>query len=413
MRKILASIDLGSDTLKLVVGEYFKGKVNILAVATVPSKGINSGFVTDPNELIIKLKELFKKGEELIGLPITKVIATVPSNEVRFHMNEGYTTIEEEIGMVRSVDLIRAMQASSYNQVEEKEEIATIMPINFKVDDEKVLNPIGKQGKKCSVKTIFTTDPKKNILPVVICLNKIGVDVIDTTFGAVGDYFEFETNEMKSEVGAVINLGHMNTNVSIFNKGILTNTTTIQMGAIDIEKDIAYMFKVPKKEARDIRLNLCLAHKRNVSDLNKKEYTNKDGEKIIVNEYEATEIASSRIEEILKLVKKEINYLTKKEIHYIIITGGISEMANFSYIMEEVFGHYAKLGVTKELGLRSNIYSTSVGLIKYYLDKMKLRNQEFTIFNYQQLDELSGTNKKININENSILGKIFGYFFDN
>ncbi len=413
MRKILASIDLGSDTLKLIVGEYFKGKINILAVATVPSKGINSGFVTDSNELMIKLKELFKKGEELIGLPITKVIATVPANDVKFHMNEGYTTIEEEIGMVRSIDIIRSMQASAYNQIEDNEELATIMPIYFKVDDEKVVNPIGKQGKKCSVKTIFTTIPKKNIIPIVKCLNKIGVDVIDTTFTSIGDYFEFETKDMQNEVGAIINLGHMITTVSIFNKGILTNTTSIQMGANDIEKDLAYMFKVPKKEARDIRLNLCLAHKRNVSDLNKKEFTNIDGEKIIVNEYEATEIASSRIEEILKLAKKEINLLTKKEIHYIIITGGISEMANFSYLMEEVFGHYARLGVTKELGLRSNIYSTSVGLIKYYLDKMNLRNQEFTIFNYEQLDELSGTGKKINLNENSILGKIFGYFFDN
>ncbi len=413
MRKILASIDLGSDTLKLIVGEYFKGKINILAVTTVPSKGINSGFVVNENELVNKLKELFKKGEELIGLPITKVIATIPSNEVRFHMNEGYTTIEEEIGMVRSIDIIRSMQASAYNQIEDNEELASIMPIHFKVDDEVVANPIGKQGKKCSVKTIFTTIPKKNVLPIIKCLNKIGVDVIDTTFGTIGDYFEFQTKQMKMEVGAIINLGHMVTNVSIFNKGKLTNTTTIQMGAMDIEKDLAYMFKVPKKEAKDIRLKLCLAHKRNVSDINKKEYTNKDGEKIIVNEYEATEIASSRIEEILKLAKKEINHLTKKEIHYIIITGGISEMANFTYLMEEVFGHQARLGVTKELGLRSNIYSTGVGLIKYYLDKMNLRNQEFTIFNYEQLDTLSGANKKININENSILGKIFGYFFDN
>ena len=413
MRKILAGIDIGSDTLKLIVGEYFKGKINILAVTTVPSVGINAGFVTNSSDFMNCLKELFKKGEELIGLPITKVIATIPSNQVKFHMNEGYTTIEDSIGMVRSIDIIRSMQASSYNQIEDDEELASIMPIHFKVDDELVLNPIGKQGKKCSVKTIFTTVPKANVVPIVKCFDKIGVEVIDTTFGSIGDYYEFQTKQMKTEVGAIINLGHMVTNVSIFNKGILTNTTTIQMGAIDIEKDIAYMFKVPKKEAKDIRLNLCLAHKRNVSDINKKEYTNKDGEKIVVNEYEATQIASSRIVEILKLAKKEINHLTKKEIHYIIITGGISEMANFTYLMEEVFGHQARLGVTKELGLRSNIYSTGVGLIKYYLDKMNLRNQEFTIFNYEQLDTLSGANKKININENSILGKIFGYFFDN
>lgn len=40
MRKILAGVDLGSDTLKLVVGELFKEKIHILACITVPSKGI-------------------------------------------------------------------------------------------------------------------------------------------------------------------------------------------------------------------------------------------------------------------------------------------------------------------------------------------------------------------------------------
>ena len=30
-----------------------------------------------------------------------------------------------------------------------------------------------------------------------------------------------------------------------------------------------------------------------------------------------------------------------------------------------------------------------------------------------ELETLSGAHKKVNINENSILGKVFGYFFDN
>ncbi len=413
MRTILASVDIGSDSLKLVVAELFKGSINVLACAMVPSKGVKGGFVVEAREFTNQLKELFKKGEDMLGLPINKVIVSIPSDNIKFHMNEGYTTIDSEINAVRTVDLIRAMQASSYNQIEESEELATIMPISFKIDGESVGNPIGKAGSKCSVKTIFTTVPKKNVVPIIQCFSNIGVEVIDTTLTSIGDYFEFQNKKSKEEVGAILNLGHTTTTISIFNKGILTNTKTLNMGALDIENDLAYMFKVPKKEAKDIRLTLALAHKRGVSDTFKKEYTTKMGEKILVSEYEATQIASSRIEEILKLAKKEINLLTKKEIHYIIITGGISEMANFNYIVEEIFGHFARIGNVKELGLRTNTYSTAIGLIKYYLDKLRLRDQEFTIFNYEQLDELSGRSKKININENSILGKLFGYFFDN
>ena len=137
------------------------------------------------------------------------------------------------------------------------------------------------------------------------------------------------------------------------------------------------------------------------------------GEEISISEYEATEVVSSRLEEILKLAKKQINLLTKKEIHYIMITGGVSEMANFSILLEEVFGHNAKIGQTNEIGVRSNIYSACVGFIKYYEEKLKLRNQEFSIFSESEIEELSSVPKKLSFGENSVLGKLFGYFFDN
>ena len=37
---------------------------------------------------------------------------------------------------------------------------------------------------------------------------------------------------------------------------------------------------------------------------------------------------AKRVAEILKLAKNEIKNLTKREIHYIIITGGLSELAD-------------------------------------------------------------------------------------
>ena len=69
--------------------------------------------------------------------------------------------------------------------------------------------------------------------------------------------------------------------------------------------------------------------------------------------------------------------------------------------------------VVKELGVRDNRYSNVVGAIKYYNSRLKLRNVEISIFDLEQQEELGGTSKKVNISENSLLGKIYGYFFDN
>lgn len=40
MRKIIASLDIGSHTIKLVVGEIVRNKLNILACVDTPSRGI-------------------------------------------------------------------------------------------------------------------------------------------------------------------------------------------------------------------------------------------------------------------------------------------------------------------------------------------------------------------------------------
>ena len=80
MRKIIASLDIGSHTIKLVVGEIVRNKLNILACVDTLSRGIKKGFIVNPESAIEALDDVFKKSEEQIGLKITKVIVSVPTN---------------------------------------------------------------------------------------------------------------------------------------------------------------------------------------------------------------------------------------------------------------------------------------------------------------------------------------------
>ena len=74
-----------------------------------------------------------------------------------------------------------------------------------------------------------------------------GLEVVDITVSALGDYYEVRNNNLDKNIGAIINLGHETTNVSVFSRGKLMNTETIQLGGINVDKDLAYMFNINVK----------------------------------------------------------------------------------------------------------------------------------------------------------------------
>lgn len=413
MRKIIASLDIGNHTIKLVVGEIVKNKLNILACVDTPSRGIKKGFVVNSESAIEALEDVFKKGEEQIGLKIKKVIVSVPANNLNCFLSEGYTTISSPDRIITSNDIIRAMQGAVYNKLPDNREIVAILPTKFLVDDIAVSElPHHMQGEKLNVKAVVATVPKKNVIPIVNCLEKLNIEVVDITIGSIGDYYEFKNSKNVSEVGAVINIGASKTNVAIFNKGILTGSEVLDIGGDNIDYDLGYVYKINRKEAMYLKETIAIADKNIARPSESVILEDKNGDKIKINQFDASEIVMARLEEILNLVKKQINLLTKKQISYIIVTGGVTETAYFKHILDYVFRD-SIVGEVTEIGARHNKYATTVGLIKYYDSRLKLRNRDFSIFSIDEQEELSGIHKKVNISEDSLLGKLFGYFFDN
>ena len=414
MGNIIASLDIGDNTLKLMTAEVSQNTFNILNISEVDSKGIKNGLIVNSEHLIVALRELFKKAEEVLGMGIKKVIVNVPSNEAKFISSEGITTITNDDKVIKGVDIIRAMQASIYNRIPKNYEVANIIPMIFKInDDNPITNPINMNAESLTVKDVVAIVPKKNIYILIKCLETIGITIIDVTLPSVGDYNEIKNDNIVREIGAVVNIGAATTVVSIFNKGVITNTEVINLGGQNIDNDISFIYKVTRVDAKRLKETLALASNRMAKASESETVTNKLGEEIRVNQYELSEIVMSRLLEMLNLIKKQINLLTKKEISYIIFTGGMTEIADFDIILDEVFGKNATTYVTQQLGARNNKYSTAIGMIKYYNSKLELRNKKFSIFNNDELEDLAGKHKKINISENSLLGKIFGYFFDN
>lgn len=410
MRKIMASIDIGTDSIKLVVGEMFRNKLNILASLYEPVLGMEDGLVINDNDFKESLKRAISKADDIIGIPIKQVIISIPPRDLEFSVITGEIEITNDNHVVTGLDISKVFKEALHGQIKEGKEYINLLPTSFTVSDgRKVRDPKGLSSETLTARGILITAPQRNIYPILVSLEKLGLDVLDISLSSIGDYYEYKIDEMKDNSGIIINIGHESTDVSLFNKGILTNINSINVGAKNIENDLMYIYKIDSTVARDIKENLGLSYVRNAKEENTVEVTDKYNDHIVINQLEVSKIIQSRIEEILNLCKKQINILTKKEISYIIITGGLTENRDFKLILNKIFKDKAIVGRVSELGVRHNRYGSSVGLIKYYDEKSRLKDKEYSIYSIEEQQALGGYD--LDEENDSSIVKLFKNFF--
>lgn len=414
MKKIYMGIDIGSDTIKFVVSEYFNNKFNILATNTIKSKGVRKGLIVDAPLAINAVKDGLKELEERLGVHIGKTVVNVPSYNAKFLFVDASIPINNEDGIIDSDDVGNLFRESVRGKLEEDHELVTVIPLTFSIDDKKgIKKPIGKKGKKLELRGVMISVPKKNIYSVLSVIDGAGLEVVDITFSGIADYYETKNELLDKKVGAVINIGHDTTTVSIINKGKFMCSETLQIGGRNIERDLACVFDISILDARTLKEKFASSHKR-FSNLNEKfEIKNNHNELLNLNQYEVSEVVMERLYQILEFAKKQILLLTNQNINYIIITGGVTELKNFKYLAFDVLGKDVIIYEETLLGIRHNKYTTVMGMIKYLYDKMELRGKEFSMLSIEEENELITPKSKYKKTDIKNIKKMFGNFLSN
>ena len=410
MGDIYTGIDLGTDSIKVVVTEKVNDKFQVLASCSSPSKGIKNGYIEDTKLAINSVKTAMKKINEQLGIKITKVVAAIPPTNARMDIVLGTTNIfeyNEITGIDISNVLLDALKGIDFHN----EELVTAMPISFTVDDQpNVKDPKGMKGSVLEARVVISLVPKEPLYRILEVLKLSGIETVDISFTSVGDYYAIKNRKLDELVGAIINIGEDTTNVSVFNKGIQIKNSTLKVGSSYVDKDLTYAFKSKLSDSRKIKENFAVALS-SYADPNDMWEIELDKEnKKEISQVNASKVVEARIREILKLAKNEIKNLTNREIRYIIITGGISEMNSFSTIVEQEFGFVAKVCNIPYMGIRHNKFSSIYGITKYFDDKLSLRGKDYQMITKEDEDTLLSNDS--NITNENMISKVFGHFLD-
>lgn len=404
---IYSSIDIGSDTIKICVGKVVDNNISILASTKTHSVGIKKGLIVDRDlamqSIILALNEI----ESELGFKIDKAVITVPLYDVNVDIYNGCSYADGEI---TGTDVITCFK-SSVSTIDVDKEVVTVFPIDFTIDESKtVLDPKGLKGNKLESRMLISTIPKENVYPYLEILEKCNIEVIDLSFGVINDYYHLKDNEdYKKSSGIVIDMGNDKTEIAVFNKGLLVDGVVMPSGSRLLDHDIGYIYHFDKTTSRSLKENVAMASSQYADENEVLEYENTDGEKVIVNQLEVSQIVEARLEELLKNVKKILNDLTNREISYIIITGGVSNLPGFDYLIRDIFGDIATSINMNTIGVRNNVYTSCVGMLKYYYDKLQIRGIDYTMYT----DIEKSMHEKKNVVQNRIIDDIKNYLDNN
>ena len=156
MKKIYTSIDIGTYSIKIVVGEYFNNKFHVLASSCVESKGLKKGLIVDANLVIESIKSGVKEVNETLGISIKKVIVNVPDYNAIFKNVHGCVDIRENNNIITNEDVNRVIKDSVYNMLDPGYELVTVVPIDYLIDNNEINGkPVGKSGQKLEIKGIM------------------------------------------------------------------------------------------------------------------------------------------------------------------------------------------------------------------------------------------------------------------
>ena len=406
MRKIYTSIELGSYSIKVIVSEIVGNNYHVLAFSNTRCKGIQNGFIENIDEVKPYLIKGINKAEEMLGFSIKEAVIGINSNDKSFEILSGTVPITNEKGIVTDYEIEKIYSEILVGNVLDSEELLTIMPISFQVDNKELTkDPKGMAGAKLSLKAVVVKVPKSSLRPYLELFKECGIKIVDVTLASIGDYYQVKNKDFDSNISAIINIGYDKIDVSIFNKGIMIKNGTIYEGSKLIDKDLAYTYRVKNSVAKKIKENFGVSSTKYADKGEVTEVVTKAEEAIVINQYDVTSIIEDRLNYLLNLAKNEISLLTNKEISNIIIVGGICELPGFIYVAEKMFNTRVSVNDIKTMGIRNNMYSSCFGIIKYLNNKLNFRGINYTMIKDE--DSMS-----LDRDDENIFNRFFGYAKD-
>lgn len=370
---LITGIDLGSTSIRIVVGQISETtKPNLIGVAEVPAEGISKGTVTSIEDAVSCISAALEKAERMTGQPIERANVGINGLHIVAQESHGVIAVSRADNEIHEDDVERVVEAAQAVSTPPNYEILHIIPRAFAVDDQRgIKDPVGMTGIRLEVDARIILGLSSQIKNLTKCIYRTSVDIDDLVFGPLAAG-EVVLSKRQKELGvALVNIGSTTTSVLVFEEGDMLHTKILPVGSGHITNDIAIGLRSSIDIAERLKTEFGTAIP---DDVGKKEDITLDevggmaGE--VVSRRQIAEIIEARLEEILKLVERELSSIDRSGMlpAGVVLTGGGVKLAGTIEVAKRIFRLPSSLGYPLDMmtaidKLNDPAFATAVGLV--------------------------------------------------
>ena len=253
--EIYVSLDIGTSSVKVIIGEMVNDSLNIIGVGNVPSEGLRKGSIVDIDETVHSIKRAIEQAERMIGMDIRQVIVGITGNHIMLQSSHGVVAVSSENREITDDDIARVIDAAQVVSIPPEREIIDIIPKQFIVDGlDEIHDPRGMIGVRLEMEGTIITGSKTILHNILRCVEKAGLEILDITLQPLAAGAYALSKDEKNLGVTLIDIGGGSTTIALFDQGELVSTTVLPVGGDHITKDISIGLRTSSEEAEKIKL---------------------------------------------------------------------------------------------------------------------------------------------------------------
>lgn len=366
--ELYVSLDIGSSSIKVLIGEVDGETLHVIGVGNVQSAGIRRGTIIDIDATVESIQKAVEQAERMTGMKIHEVVLGIPANGIALQAVKGVVAINSENREITDDDLHRVMESAQAMSVPPDREIVNIIPKQFIVDDYgEITDPRGMIGVRLEMDGTLITTSKTVVHNILRCVERAGLSIREIYLQPLAAGTFALTADEKNHGTAFIDIGGGSTTISIFGEDQFMATSVIPVGGDHVTKDLSIILKTPTEQARQIKHKYGHAFYDDASDdeLFEVPVIGADSKDQYSQRY-ISEIIGVRLEELFELILEELFRMGIKDLPGgIVLTGGITKIEGLLQLARHVLKSRVRIHVPEYIGVREPMYSTAVGLIQY------------------------------------------------
>ena len=373
--RYVVGLDIGTSKVCTVVGELGdEGTVDVIGLGVAESKGLKRGVVVNLDAAVESIKRSIEEAELMAGVEVGTVHLGLSGPHIKGFNSRGVVAVAGKNREVSRDDVRRAIDAARAVSLPVGREILHVLPQDFVVDEQEGIGaPVGLTGARLEVNVHIVTGSQAATQNLVACVNRAGVEVVDTVIGQLSAAEAVLTSDEKELGVALLDIGGGTADLAIFERGSMWHTAVVAVGGDHFTNDIAVGLRTPIPEAEKIKRRCGCALSSMVEEDETIEVASVGGRRPrIMARRILTDILQPRAEEIFHLVWDEISKAGyEKSLNSgLVLTGGGALLDGTSEIAEQIFDLPIRRGSPAGVGgladhVANPAYATGVGLVIY------------------------------------------------